>query len=531
MGVKATVESQGVLRGAGEGKAPRSHPAGGDATTRTAVLGATRTGVVPAGRCRSVERSDSHEAFEAKLARILSERVTGFRGLVAAERLSTGASQETYRLVVATATGERRIALRRAPARERGPISSAGPGLRIEARLMAAARSAGVPEPEILYVLDEADGLGEGFLMEWLDGETLGTRIARGEEFARIRPKLARQCGAILARIHGIDLERAGLAGSLRWTEPRDLVRETWDLYQSYRTPQPMIDFTARWLLEHLPPPMPPRLVHGDFRNGNLMVCPERGVIAVLDWELAHVGDPVRDLGWICTNSWRFGRSELPVGGFGEIEDLLDGYASESGVRIDRSHLDFWIVFGSFWWSVGTLSMTQVYRSGIDRSVERVAVGRRSSECQVDCANLLIPGPVEGLPGEAPVSSLDMPRAEELLGAVRDFLRDEVVPAARGRTSFLARVAANSVDIVLRELVFGPGHRERERRGLEAILGRSGSLEELRWELVRRLRDGTMSLDHPGLVEHLRQTVVGQVAIDQPKYSGLRVALGAAHPR
>lgn len=471
--------------------------------------------------------ADSRAALEQALPRVLRERVRGFRSLRACERLSGGASQETYGVVVDTEEGERKLAMRRASGGVKAHLPEAGPGLAVEAQLMRAARVAGVPEPEIVHVFEESEGLGEGFLMEWLEGETLGARIVRGEEFAAIRPKLARQCGEVLARIHSIDLAATGLDRRLARKDTESFVWEMWNRYQAYQTPQPMIDYTARWLLEHLPQPSEPTLVHNDFRNGNLMISPERGVVAVLDWEVAHIGDPMRDLGWLCTNSWRFGRSDLWVGGFGTLDDLLDGYASVSARRVDPSHLKFWIVFGSFWWAVGTLSMTQVYRTGLDRSVERAAIGRRSSECQVDCVNLLIPGTVESLRGESDRSSLDMPRADELLTSVRDFLQEEVMGATSGRTNFLARVASNSVDIVLRELELGPAHRGREQKGLEAVLGRAADLEGLRSELVRGLRDRSIALDAPGLANHLRQTVVAQVAIDQPRYSGYRTATGS----
>ena len=470
--------------------------------------------------------ADSRTELEEALPRVLAARVRGFRGLLVCERLTGGASQETYRIVVDTDAGQRTLAMRRALGGLRGWSRETGPGLAVEAALMQAARAVGVPEPEIVHVLEPGDGLGEGFLMEWLEGETLGARIVRGEEFAAIRPKLARQCGEVLARIHSIDLAATGLGHRLARKDTEQFVRETWDQYRAHETPQPMIDYTGRWLLEHLPKSGEPKLVHNDFRNGNLMVSPERGIVGVLDWEVAHVGDPVRDLGWVCTNSWRFGQTEQVVGGFGLLEDLLDGYGSFSGVRVDPAHVKWWIVFGSFWWAVGTLSMTGVYRSGLDRSVERAAIGRRTSECQVDCVNLLIPGPVDSLQPDPPRSSLDMPRGDELLASVRDFLRGEVMGATRGRVNFLARVAANSLDIVLRELELGPAHRAAERQRLEAILGRPGDLEALRWDLVRGLRDGSVALDAPGLVDHLRQTVVTQVAIDQPRYSGYSTATG-----
>jgi aminoglycoside phosphotransferase (APT) family kinase protein len=465
--------------------------------------------------------------IEESLAAVVTKRIDGCRGLVSCERLSGGASQETYRLVVRTDSGEKRLAIRRAPGGAPAPPTAGQPGLATEAMLMRAARAAGVPEPEVLWVLTEADGLGEGFIMEWLEGEALGARIVRDPSLDAIRPRLAGQCGEILARIHAIDLAATGLESRLAHTTPENFVRQTWQRYQVLPTPQPMIDFSARWLLEHLPESYQESLVHNDFRNGNIMVSPD-GVVAVLDWEIAHIGDPMRDLGWICTNSWRFGRSDLPVGGFGRYADLFLGYEKVSGVKVDPARVKFWEVFGSFWWSVGCLGMAEHYRTGPDKTVERPAIGRRTSECQVDCVNLLIPGPVELLEPETAQSTLDMPRIDELVTSVRDYLRDDVMGATRGRTQFLARVAANSLDVALRELAVGARHRAHQADRLRALLGEGGDLESLRWSLVRGLRENRIALDHPGLAEYLREAVVNQVAIDQPSYSGFKTALANA---
>jgi len=463
-------------------------------------------------------------AFEESLAAVLEKRIEGCRGLVSAERLSGGASQETYRILIRTDRGERKLAMRRAPGGTAPPPTSGQPGLSTEALLMRAARAAGVPEPEVLWVLTEADGLGEGFIMEWLDGEALGARIVRDPSLDGIRPKLAEQCGEILARIHAIDLRATGLESRLAHTAPENFVRQTWQRYQALNTPQPMIDFSARWLLEHLPASYQESLVHNDFRNGNIMVSPS-GVVAVLDWEIAHIGDPMRDLGWICTNSWRFGRSDLPVGGFGSYADLFRGYEKVSGTVVDPARVKFWEVFGSFWWSVGCLGMAEHYRTGPDKTVERPAIGRRTSECQVDCVNLLIPGPVELLEPDAAKSSVDMPRIDELVTSVRDYLRDDVMRMTQGRTQFLARVAGNSLDVVLRELAVGEKHRAHQTDRLRGLLAEGGDLESLRWSLVRRLRENRIELDHPGLAEYLREAVVNQAAIDQPTYSGFKTAL------
>ena len=436
------------------------------------------------------------------------------------QKLTAGASQETYRVNLRTDSEERSLALRRAQPTSDSDTGVAGLSLATEARLIQLANAGGVPGPEILYVLQAEDGVGSGFIMEWLEGETLGQRINRSEELAGIRPQLARECGRILARIHSLDWQSAGLAGELPGIDPAQLVDETFTIYRDLAVPMPMIDYSWRWLRDNLPRESRRTLVHGDFRNGNIMVTP-RGIRAVLDWELAQVGDPVRDLGWICVNSWRFGNSHLPVGGFGTVEDLLAGYREASGIEVSREQLIFWQVFGSFWWSIVTLQMAGAWRQGEAPSLERPVIGRRSSEAQMDCVNLLIPGSFE-LPDTT--RGLDegtqLPMPAELLEGVVDFLRDTVVDRVQGHERFLARVAANSLRIAQRELRHGQPLGREEQARLSSLLDTAGSLDELRTELSRRLREG-LSLQTPGLQAHLRQTVASQLAIDQPGYSAL----------
>ena len=451
------------------------------------------------------------DEFESALRAVLKRHIKGFQRLVAADRLTGGASQETWRLKVDTDTGERSLCLRR----NAGAVGAGSIAPRTEALLIKAAHTAGVPEPEIHHILEPADGLGEGFLMQWLEGDALGGRITHGSRFASVRPRLARQCGEILARLHSIEIDDS-IPGDLTSATPEQLVRETWQQYRDLESPQPVLDFTARWLLENLPPPTAPSLVHGDFRNGNLMVSPEAGVIGVLDWELAGIGDPVRDLGWICTNSWRFGRADLPVGGFGTVEDLLEGYSAVSGVAVDRDHLNFWIVFGSFWWSVCCLLMAHSYRSGENSSVERPAIGRRASEGQADCVAMLVGQPV--LPGVEQVQTVELPTLSELIGSVGRFLESEVSGELSGAKAYLSRVAVNSLAIAVRQVTMSRELEARELDRLSALLGAPGDLSAQREALALALCEG-MALDTPGLVEHLRLTVGGQLAIDQPGYA------------
>jgi aminoglycoside phosphotransferase (APT) family kinase protein len=288
--------------------------------------------------------TELHTRLEAFLRRALPD----FQRLDKFERLTAGASQETYQLEVRHRDGHRRYALRREAGGQPMSRSAGQIGLAAEARVFRAVRDAGVPVPAVVAELAPGDALGEGFLMPWLDGITLGSKIVREPALLTLNPSLAYQCGQVLARIHQVDTTRQGLADCLAITPPKALVERTWAHYREFNSPQPMIDYTARWLLAHLPTAPRQTLVHGDFRNGNLMVSPA-GIVAVLDWEIAHLGDPMRDLGWLCTHSWRFGRSDRPVGGFGEYADLFAGYTTECGIAIDSAHVRFWEIFGSFW--------------------------------------------------------------------------------------------------------------------------------------------------------------------------------------
>ncbi len=457
--------------------------------------------------------------MEAALEAVLAQVVDGFESLLACRQLSAGASQETYRVILSTKRGEQHLALRRGQSASAADSTVGGISLSAEAGLFRLAGAAGIPGPRVVHVLEPGDGLGKGFIMEWLEGETLGQRIVRSESLAAIRPALARQCGQILGRIHALDWQAGGLDNELPDVMPEALVDETWEFYRDLDVPVPMIDYSWRWLKDNLPDQSRRTLVHGDFRNGNLMVTPQ-GINAVLDWELAHIGDPVRDLGWLCVNSWRFGCIDLPVGGFGSIEQLLEGYQAESGIAITTEELRFWQIFGSFWWSVTTLGMAATWRSGETPSLERPVIGRRSSEAQMDCVNLLIPGDFE-LPEAITLDEgTQLPMPAELLEGVRSFLREDLAAGDQQRFGFLAKVAANSLGIAQREFLYGPALARAEHERLSAMLGQ-GSLDRLRWQLVEELRKD-LPLDTPGLGAHLRQSVAGQLSIDQPHYSALR---------
>lgn len=464
--------------------------------------------------------------LEALLTSALAPVVDDFQAVTDVRQLTAGASKLTFRVEVATSSGTAVYACR-CDSSESGKAASEAElapqlTMKAEAAVLGLASSNGVKVPEIVAVLPMGESL-QGFIMEWLDGESLGHKIVYDEGFAGARKSLASQCGESLAKIHSLDCEHLKEASSLTVVMPSELVDSTFQLYADLKLSIPIIDYVWIWLRDNLPSDSKTTLVHGDFRNGNLLVD-DNGLVAVLDWELAHIGDPIRDLGWLCVNSWRFGKSECPVGGFGQIEDLLAAYERHSGQVVDSQDLHFWQVFGSFWWAITTLLMANTWRTGENTSLERPVIGRRSSEAQIDCANLLFPGNVDIQLDVNSQAETQLPSSVELMQGVKQFLESDLSQKLDSHDRFMAKVAANSLGILEREIRHGEQFALQEKGRLAQLLSHQGSLLELRDELVVRIRAGHQ-LDTEMLCSHLRLTAAAQVTIDQPKYSGLRASV------
>jgi aminoglycoside phosphotransferase (APT) family kinase protein len=324
--------------------------------------------------------------LETAICAVVRRIFPGTEGIAAFRRLSGGASQETWAFERVEAGGARTpLILRRAPGGTRQAETAVG--METEAQLMRLAGEAGAPEPVVHYVLTPGDGAGRGFITNFVEGETLGRRIVREPRFARAREVLAAQCGRAMAAIHATDPARLP---PLRVATARGRLEELHARYRATGRPKPVFSLAFEALRARLPPePATPRLVHADFRNGNIIVG-EEGLRAVLDWEIAHLGDPVEDLGWICVSSWRFG-GEGPVGGFGTREQLVEAYEAAGGEQIEPARLLFWELLGVVSWGVSCASMVAGFRGGIDPTSERAMIARRSSETEIDILNLLAP--------------------------------------------------------------------------------------------------------------------------------------------
>jgi aminoglycoside phosphotransferase (APT) family kinase protein len=422
------------------------------------------------------------------------ERMLGLGGAVEnLTRLTGGANMESWSFDRDGAG----YVLRRAP----GDALMAGRsyGHDVEAALIRLARAHGVSAPEIVGELVEADRLGSGYLMRRVEA-AVDPRAILGDPPPSLLDDIARE----LARIHAIPLGEVpqGIPAS----DPGTMVETLATRFESYGGDRPVMALALKWLRDHLPSPNLPVLLHGDFRIGNLMVDAD-GLAAVLDWELAHIGDRHQDLAFGCINSWRFGQIDRPAFGIGTFEELFTAYERESAVAVDPARFRFWLVYSTLWWGICCLEMADIWRSGRDRSLERAVIGRRTSETEVDLLMLLEEdapvaerGPI-ALPAPEPVRRQGEPSRVEMLEALAEWVERDVKPKLSGRDRFQANVALNAIRMLQRE---------------------SGTAYD------RALSDdilaGRTTLATPGLLARLKRDALAKLEADQPKYSALAKA-------
>lgn len=431
-----------------------------------------------------------------KLARALA-RMAGGASLALSNlvRLSGGANMESWSFD----WGGAGYVLRRAPSAQ---MMEGRPfGHDVEAALVRAARAGGVLAPEVVGELHADDDLGTGYVMKRIEAEVNPAKILAAPP-ARLIADLARE----LARIHAIT-PRADIALPLM-----DTAAALADLkarFLTYGGDRPIIALALRWCEDNLPTPVAPRLVHGDLRMGNIMVA-ETGLAGVLDWELAHWGDPHEDLAYGCMTVWRFGHIDKPAFGVADLEAYFDAYAAESGAAVDRARFRFWLVYRTLWWALGCIQMGDIWRTGADRSLERAVIGRRTSENELDLLLLLesdapeaeraritlAPPPPERRQGE--------PSCVELLEAIREWIDSDVKARAEGRDKFMAAVAMNAIGMLIRDQQNPVAPHDKA--------------------LSDDILAGKATLATPGLLARLRALALTKLANDVPKYAALKAA-------
>jgi aminoglycoside phosphotransferase (APT) family kinase protein len=461
----------------------------------------------------------------ATLGAALGGRVVGPR------RLSGGASRITSAFDLETPSGPVRALILQ---QMRGVVPTVGaagdPDVGVEAGLLRAAGRAGVPVPGVVAAGAD-DGLPPGWLVvERLEGETIPRRILRDEEFAAARPVLTDQTARALAAVHAIDPASApGLPGA-------DPLRQPLGFLDALGAVRPVLELGVRWMARAGPPMGESVVVHGDFRMGNLLVD-GHGLRGVLDWELAHRGDPAEDIGWLCARAWRFGGSGR-VGGFGELDRFLATYASASGRSVDSDRVRWWEAYATVKWAVICLLQASSHLSGATRSVELAAIGRRVSESEWDLLALMgVAMPVRSRPaidrsdGAPPTPAggagsdrvppgagsgtsplFGRPTMAELVEAVGEYLDTRVMPSSEGAARFEARVARNVVALVGRELALGPAARAAHADRLRTL----GAPDDA--ALAAAIRAGRYDDGLPDLGAVLVDGVRHQLLVDNPSY-------------
>jgi len=321
------------------------------------------------------------------LGNILKEKLanTSIEGeIMNLEPLTGGASKEIWKFEVNANGKSDRYILRRGSGVE-GPLAIKTSD---EAKIQKTVRKLGAQVPEIVAVSSVDEELGDAYIMKFVYGESIARKILRDEEYKNTLPKLAFECGQSIAKIHQADINEFPFLPSKTVFEQ---INDLYQTYVSFNQPSPVFEYTHLWLKKQNFGEINDALVHGDFRLGNIIVDKD-GLKSVIDWELAHIGNPLQDLGWICGNSWRFGNTNKVVGGFGDLADLLKGYNSVSNYHVNENMVKAWQVFGTFRWGVICLIQASAHLTGSINSVEKAAIGRRVSETEIDIVDLLFLG-------------------------------------------------------------------------------------------------------------------------------------------
>lgn len=206
-----------------------------------------------------------------------------------------------------------------------------------------------VPVPRIWWLERDAAHLGSRFIvMEAITGCEAAPQKLMGKPFAQHHARTAEQTWSILGQMARVD------PAPLRTLDPVPTAATSWQreldhwaavVDRDALEPQPITQAAIRWLRAH--PPAPAQrlaIVHGDYRIGNLLVSPEGDVRGVLDWEMAHLGDPLEDLAWSINRAWCFHLDDR-VGGLVPKAQAVALWQRSSGLRASEPDLHWWELF------------------------------------------------------------------------------------------------------------------------------------------------------------------------------------------
>ena len=436
-------------------------------------------------------RSDRAGAIAERLLAVLGAPLT-----TVPRQLSGGASQETW--VFEVEPDSRPLVLQLLRPDRTGPED-------LRPQLIRQASEVGVTVAPLVAEGTGDEALGSWIVVERVPGTADPKEILAGGDGFPSPAELIDGLAAELAAIHRMKPE--GLP------HVDDALGQLREAHDGLGEPHPVFELAFRELEKTRPAAGGPAVVHADFRMGNVMVGP-KGVTAVLDWELTHIGDPLQDLGWLCVRAWRFSRPDRPVAGLGDRDALLDAYARHSGVEVAAEDLRWWELFGNLRWGVICVMQAHVHLSGTTASLEHAVIGRRACEVEWDLLELLDPGersnPQPGDRWPPPATLHDRPTAGELIDAIRRELGDQVLPALDGRAAFRTRVALRALGILERQIAAGPADAALRLATLERL----GAEDEA--ALGRRVRAGEFDHSRVELLDGLRALVRAKLEAANP---------------
>jgi len=327
----------------------------------------------------------ARDEIRAELEKPLADIFGSAAEVLSLSLLAGGASKEAWSVDLALDGHKLELLARRATG---GAIFTDMLSIEQEYRVLQAAFEADVKVPRPYGYISDLAG-AQAFLMERVKGETIGRRIVRNSELAGARSVLPAQMAQELARIHSLPLERVGFVPGPQ-APPAvgaalDGLEEQLD---GLPEPHPAIELGLRWLRDNEPEAHGLTLLHGDFRLGNFVVD-ERGLVAVLDWEMARRGEPAEDLGWALVRAWRFGADDRRLGGIGEPQPFLERYNELTGRTVSSADLFYWELAGNVRWAIGSVRQGMRHLSEEERSVELAILGRLASEVEYEIVDLL----------------------------------------------------------------------------------------------------------------------------------------------
>jgi aminoglycoside phosphotransferase (APT) family kinase protein len=293
-------------------------------------------------------------SLEARLAAYIARRLAHAQDVQVSQldRIFGGASRETYRFVLSYREGEetvsRRLILRRDP-----PGSLIETERAVEFGAYRAFYGTTVPVPEPLWLEEESHWLDYPFfVMQEMEGLEASPQLIVAPPYAQHAQRFAEQKWTILGEISkadpvalGLDAVMQPVAADQCWQ--RELAHWEKSIDEDQLCPQPVIRAVIRWLRRNPPPPAQKiSVVHADYRTGNFLYDAEGKIHAILDWEMAHLGDPLEDLAWGLNPVWRWARDER-AGGLARDEEAIRIWEKASGLRADPKALYWWKVFSS----------------------------------------------------------------------------------------------------------------------------------------------------------------------------------------